>query len=267
VENKPKTYWQEFWPLWQEDIKSWLGFGGWKVILTDLVVLFGIIYTFLALGQTEEALNDIQRFFITVKILAAWLVYVGAASYITANIKLYNNQVEKRKELGGFTENPFRVEVYPPDSKLRRGERRRWSLELNNKMPHKKIENCYMSLDKVFNTKNNKPPERVQLNLMWNVREQNQLQPLTISGGGRAVCDVVIEAGDTSVYYLTWISEKSKKFVDTGEYILVFTIFGDWDKNSKGFQYHCKMKVDERFEVSLSDIAEGEYTPQEITKK
>ena len=268
MDEKPKTYWQEFAPLWWEGFRLWIGGGTLGQLVTSIV--FSIVPPFLYLyfEQVDIALENLSQLGFAILIGLFWYSLIAIITYIGANVKLYQKQIEKRKGLGEFTENPFRVDIHPPDPNLRRGERRRWSLELNNKMSNKKIENCYVSLDKVFNTKDNKPPERIQLYLMWNadLGEENQRKPMSISGGGRAVCDVVIEAGNTTVYYLTWISEKIKKSVNPGEYILCFTMFGDWDEFSKGHPYSCKMIVEQNYEVLLNDLQEGEYVKSPAIK-
>ena len=266
-----KTYWQELNPLWLEDVKSWFGLHGWKQNITNLVVLVGIIYALLALGQTEDAMSDIRRFFISGFIGAMWLLYVSAASYVTANMKLYQNQVEKRKELGEFSENPFRIEIHKPNRKPERGESKRVSLEIHNDSPNKKIEHCHVRFDDVFHVKGKPPTPHDPQNLSWNARESVQLeylnQPLDISAGDYGVCDIAIAKPDAnSTYYLTWVSEKVKEYIDSDppvEYILSITVYGSLGGFSKKYPYHFTLIHEGGNEISLKDVREGEYENQQ----
>jgi hypothetical protein len=260
----PKTYKEEILPLWREEIKQAFG---WTNPINALLrtggLIAGLWFALSLTGNLDDFIGsllvEIGKIFFTVAVFLFILMY----TYVRASQKLYDNQVEKRRKLGEFTENPFRVEIYKQDRQGHRERPLRHSLEINNTMSSKQIKDCYVSLDYVFDTKTTKQPERIQKNLMWNadVGEENQCKLLNISGGGRLVCDVVKEETSTTVYYLTWNSEKIRKSITPGEYILSFTVFGDLDNVSKPYHYHCAMLVENNYKTSLKDVREGVYKP------
>jgi len=184
------------------------------------------------------------------------LLYV---SYTEIPAILYSEQ-------GGFIENPFEVEIYKPNRKPDRNrENVRVSLKITNKMPNKQIHDCYIRLDEVFNVKTKLHKQDHDFNnLMWNAREQNQVQPLPISATAYRLCDVAMSPASTNnAHFLTWVSEKTKEYIEPGEYVLNYKIFGSWGGFSKSYDYHSTIIVEHNYEVNIKDdVREGKYAAE-----
>lgn len=227
MENKPKTYWQEIIPLWKNALTFFIPFPTWGQAVTLLFIAIApILFIFWVGGNSEElvgnVINETTRWWLGL----GWLVFLLLPTFIGANINLYKNQIEKRREFGEFIKNPFGVEVYKSNRPPQRGETVRVSLKIQNMMPNKQISECHVRLDDVFCIKG-KPIVHEPQNLYWNARENPKREygnwSVPIAAGDYRICDVAVSpVSNNNVHFLTWMSDIVKEYVEPGEYILSF---------------------------------------------
>lgn len=251
-----KQYWSEVrsraWKrAWIEgEMKTvFIGFAllALSVGLAGVLVLFGVIPPISSLaGLVSQATQG------GVALLIAFgttivLFYVG----------MNRVPAEMHEELGGFQENPFEIEIFPPKNISE--TKNRWvSLKVHNATSAKDLIRCSLLLDNIYNFQNGKIAKREQ-KLTWSGREQNQTQAgnqsLPIAATDHAVCDVAVASPSEGIAkYCQWFGNDK---VREGKYILNLVVFGSWKDKS----YHPKYRVALEFRggnnISLSDVREG----------
>ena len=124
MEKKQSNYWTDFRPIWWGEIKSWIGWGSLRQIITDTIIVAGSIILLFVGGEFDLANEEISVRVATMIFGAIWLVVIFVISYVRANQVLYTKQQENQytqnrmitrliKKLEGKPKKTTKVKIIP----------------------------------------------------------------------------------------------------------------------------------------------------------
>ena len=182
----------------------------------------------------------------------AWLT-VFAIAFVYIFIGIIYQPAKIHKELGGFIENPFSLEVYHSKKQTKETDDKWVSLAVVNKSVSENIENCFLRLDDIVSKDTNKSIIEDIQKLTWSSREHNQIQhgdqPLSISASDFGVCDVartLLE--NNTAFFTTWFGEQH---IDNGLYDLTICVLGTFKKHQKCYMYRVQMMFGGKKKIQL----------------
>lgn len=93
MEGKSKTYWQDFRPLWWEEIKLWFGWTDWVHAVFKVCIHLGGLWCALFLTESlEDFIGSLAVELGKIIVTIFLLQFILAITYLKASNKLYNNQ-------------------------------------------------------------------------------------------------------------------------------------------------------------------------------
>lgn len=101
MDNKKKTYLQEFFPLWRDGFRLWIGGGTWGQFVTSLVFTIGAPFLYLYFNEVVIAIENLRELAVAVFIGLFWYIFIAVITYIGANIKLYDKQKQLIQKKAG----------------------------------------------------------------------------------------------------------------------------------------------------------------------